>query len=238
MELSKKAAYLQGLIAGLKIDESEPTGQVIRFMADMLEEMADRIEDEESKLEAVIDYIDELEEGADPLDEIDTYEHDFDPLEYDSDDSSQRYAQLLDNITSDPDYTDSNEDIKDKSHLVGKLENIVQAEQESQDDDEEVKELTRRLEKAIGKRPDYEEDNEPKTVFAADNADELAFIDKLEQVLEQQTAEEQEIDSSEDNIFFMNCPVCKSEIEFTADDIYEGGGEFDCPACGNRIVFE
>ena len=41
MELNKKAAYLQGLVDGLGVDESTKEGKIIKAMAALLGEMAD-----------------------------------------------------------------------------------------------------------------------------------------------------------------------------------------------------
>ena len=43
MELNKKAAYLQGLVDGLGVDESTKEGKIIKAMAALLGEMADAI---------------------------------------------------------------------------------------------------------------------------------------------------------------------------------------------------
>ena len=40
MELSKKAAYLQGLVDGLGVDESTKEGKIIKAMSALLAEMA------------------------------------------------------------------------------------------------------------------------------------------------------------------------------------------------------
>ena len=49
MELSKKVAYLKGLMEGLKIDDSTNEGKILTIMADILDEMSATVED--------IDYI-------------------------------------------------------------------------------------------------------------------------------------------------------------------------------------
>ena len=40
MELSKKVAYLKGLMEGLKIDDSTNEGKILTIMADILDEMS------------------------------------------------------------------------------------------------------------------------------------------------------------------------------------------------------
>ena len=41
MELSNKAAYLQGLVDGLGVDESTKEGKIIKAMSALLAEMAE-----------------------------------------------------------------------------------------------------------------------------------------------------------------------------------------------------
>lgn len=44
MELNKKAAYLQGLVDGLGIDDTTKEGKIIKAMSALLGEMAEVIE--------------------------------------------------------------------------------------------------------------------------------------------------------------------------------------------------
>ena len=44
MELSKRAAYLQGLVDGLGVDESTKEGKIIKAMSALLAEMAEALE--------------------------------------------------------------------------------------------------------------------------------------------------------------------------------------------------
>jgi hypothetical protein len=61
MELSKKVGYIKGLMAGLKIDDSTPEGQVLAAMSDLLEEMAEEVEINSEIIDNVTAYIDDLE---------------------------------------------------------------------------------------------------------------------------------------------------------------------------------
>lgn len=242
MELSKKAAYLKGLMAGLKISGDTPEGQVLLYMGELLEQMADEIEENSHALNAVTDYIDELEDGGDPLDEIDTYEYGFDPEKgedgsdevdeetpetapekekpadigkkavpdktagaaHDKDEKNSKdkdlFSFLLDNITSDPNYTDG--EIDANSSLVESLKNMMSS---------------RSAEKP-----------EP----LADNSDDDGY--------EEYYGEDDDItDADEDDdpgemIFGMKCPFCHSDITFTEKDIKNS--EFECPVCGNRLT--
>ena len=68
MELSKKVGYIKGLMAGLKIDDSTPEGQVLAAMSDLLEEMAEEVEINSEIIDNVTAYIDDLEYCDDDCD--------------------------------------------------------------------------------------------------------------------------------------------------------------------------
>ena len=61
MELTNKAAYIKGLIDGMKIDDSTDQGRVLKAMAELLSEMA-------GDLEAVSEEVSETVELVDILD--------------------------------------------------------------------------------------------------------------------------------------------------------------------------
>lgn len=78
MGITEKAAYLQGLIKGLDIDESTKEGKLLVALVDVVGEMADSIADLE-------DVCDELDEVVDILDEdLGNLEQDF--YSFDEDD--------------------------------------------------------------------------------------------------------------------------------------------------------
>jgi chemotaxis protein histidine kinase CheA len=83
MELSKKVGYIKGLMAGLKIDDSTPEGQVLTAMSDLLEEMAEEIEINAEIIDNITAYIDEIEDQCDCLDDIYADEYDYDPFDED-----------------------------------------------------------------------------------------------------------------------------------------------------------
>lgn len=83
MELSKKVAYLKGLMDGLKIDESTNEGKILKLMADVLEDMADSIEDIATEVDETVDLVDAIDEDLGALEE-DFY--DLDDEEDDDDD--------------------------------------------------------------------------------------------------------------------------------------------------------
>jgi hypothetical protein len=70
MELSKKVGYIKGLMAGLKVDNSTPEGQILSAMSDLLEEMAEEIEINAEIIDNITAYIDEVEDQCDCLDDI------------------------------------------------------------------------------------------------------------------------------------------------------------------------
>ena len=80
MELNKKAAYLQGLVDGLGVDESTKEGKIIKAMAALLGEMADAIAAMDEDLTQAYDQINDLSEELEDL-EADLYEDDEDDEE-------------------------------------------------------------------------------------------------------------------------------------------------------------
>lgn len=69
MELSKKAAYLKGLMEGLKIDYSADYGKVLKAMADLLEEMAAAIEDVTVLADETVDVVDSISDDLSDLED-------------------------------------------------------------------------------------------------------------------------------------------------------------------------
>ena len=73
MELNKKAAYLQGLVDGLGIDDTTKEGRIIKAMSALLGEMADAIEGMDEDLSRAYDQINDLSDELEDL-EADLYE--------------------------------------------------------------------------------------------------------------------------------------------------------------------
>ena len=69
MELTKKVAYLKGLMDGLKIDDSTNEGKILKLMSEVLEEMADTIEDIASEVDQTVDLVDAIDEDLGMLEE-------------------------------------------------------------------------------------------------------------------------------------------------------------------------
>lgn len=83
MKLPEKAAYLKGLLEGLKLDTEKPEGKLISAIIDMLDDTAQTVADLEDVIDAISDELDTIE---DDLDEIEDYlldEEDYDEEEDD-----------------------------------------------------------------------------------------------------------------------------------------------------------
>lgn len=61
MNVSEKAAYLKGLMEGMKIDEDTKAGKLFGAIADLLEDLALSVEDLEDGQSYLEEYIDELD---------------------------------------------------------------------------------------------------------------------------------------------------------------------------------
>ena len=85
MELSNKAAYLQGLVDGLGVDESTKEGKIIKAMSALLAEMAEALEGLDEDLSRAYDQINDLSDELEDL-EADLYEDEDDEGEDDEDD--------------------------------------------------------------------------------------------------------------------------------------------------------
>jgi len=102
MELSKKAAYLQGLVDGLGVDESTKEGKIIKVMSALLAEMAEALEGMDEDLSRAYDQINDLSDELEDL-EADLYE-DEDEDEDDEDDEEDADDANDDDIASEPFY--------------------------------------------------------------------------------------------------------------------------------------
>ena len=104
MELNKKAAYLQGLVDGLGIDDTTKEGKIIKAMSALLGEMAEVIESVDEDLSRAYDQINDLSEELEDL-EADLYEdEDDDEDEDDEDDEEDADDANDDDIASEPFY--------------------------------------------------------------------------------------------------------------------------------------
>ena len=106
MELNKKAAYLQGLVDGLGIDESTKESRIIKAMSALLGEMADAIAGMDEDLTRAYDQINDLSEELEDL-EADLYEDEDageDEPEADEDSEADEDDANDDDIASEPFY--------------------------------------------------------------------------------------------------------------------------------------
>lgn len=106
MELSKRAAYLQGLVDGLGVDESTKEGKIIKAMSALLAEMAEALEGMDEDLSRAYDQINDLSDELEDL-EADLYEdEDDDEDEDDEDEDDEEDADDAndDDIASEPFY--------------------------------------------------------------------------------------------------------------------------------------
>ena len=85
MELNKMAAYLQGLVDGLGIDDTTKEGKIIKAMSALLGEMAEVIESVDEDLSRAYDQINDLNDELEDL-EADLYEEDEDGESEDAED--------------------------------------------------------------------------------------------------------------------------------------------------------
>ena len=104
MELSNKAAYLQGLVDGLGVDESTKEGKIIKAMSALLAEMAEALEGMDEDLSRAYDQINDLSDELEDL-EADLYEDEDDEEEDDDEDDDDE-----DEEDDDEDADDANDD--------------------------------------------------------------------------------------------------------------------------------
>ena len=104
MELNKKAAYLQGLVDGLGIDDTTKEGKIIKAMAALLGEMADAIAAMDEDLTCAYDQINDLSEELEDL-EADLYEEEDDEDDSDAEEETDEDDDANDDDTaSEPFY--------------------------------------------------------------------------------------------------------------------------------------
>ena len=96
MTISEKAAYLKGLMDGLKLDTEKAEGKMISAIVELLGDVTKRLHDVEETTIAISDELDEIEEDLDAiedyiLDEDDDDDFDFEDDDYDFDDENEDY---------------------------------------------------------------------------------------------------------------------------------------------------
>ena len=97
MTISEKAAYLKGLMDGLKLDTEKEEGKMIAAIVDLLGDVTKKLSDVEDTTIAISDELDEIEEDLDAIEDyiLDEEDEDWDD-DWDDDD--------------DEDYDDIDED--------------------------------------------------------------------------------------------------------------------------------
>ena len=100
MELNKKAAYLQGLVDGLGIDDTTKEGKIIKAMSALLGEMAEAIESVDEDLSRAYDQINDLSDELEDL-EADLYEEEDDEDDSDTEDEDTEEDDNDDDIASE-----------------------------------------------------------------------------------------------------------------------------------------
>ncbi len=104
MELSNKAAYLQGLVDGLGVDETTKEGKIIKAMSALLAEMAEALEGVDEDLSRAYDQINDLSDELEDL-EADLYEDEDDEEDDEEDDDEDE-----DDEDDEEDADDANDD--------------------------------------------------------------------------------------------------------------------------------
>ncbi|MBQ8623629.1 MAG: hypothetical protein IJ424_04535 [Oscillospiraceae bacterium] len=92
MNLTEKAAYLKGLMDGLKIDDSTNEGKVLLAMYDLLSELAESVDEIDQDVDDIVEFCNVLDEDLANIendlydDEDDDYDDDYCDDECDCDD--------------------------------------------------------------------------------------------------------------------------------------------------------
>ena len=70
MTINEKAAYLKGLMDGLKLDTEKSEGKMISAIVELLGDMAKKVTDIEDTTIAISDELDEIEEDLDAIEDF------------------------------------------------------------------------------------------------------------------------------------------------------------------------
>ena len=95
MTISEKAAYLKGLMDGLKLDTEKPEGQMISAIVELLGDVTRTLSDVQDTTIAISDELDEIEEDLDAIEDyiLDEDEDDYDDEDYDDDFDDDDYDE-------------------------------------------------------------------------------------------------------------------------------------------------
>ncbi len=86
MTISEKAAYLKGLMDGLKLDAETAEGKMICAIVELLGDVTKKVTDIEDTTIAISDELDEIEEDLDAIEDFIMDEEDDDSYDEDDDD--------------------------------------------------------------------------------------------------------------------------------------------------------
>jgi hypothetical protein len=79
MNISEKAAYIKGLMEGMKFNTETDEGKLIKNIVELLEDIALSVQDIEDETASMTDYIDELDHDlADLEEEVYSYSDEYD----------------------------------------------------------------------------------------------------------------------------------------------------------------
>lgn len=70
MKLTEKAAYIKGLMEGMKFDDNSDANKLLAKLAEIVDEMAHAIDELEAKTDRTNDYVDELDYDLGELEEL------------------------------------------------------------------------------------------------------------------------------------------------------------------------
>ena len=108
MTINEKAAYLKGLMEGLKLDTDKAEGKMIAAMVDLLGDLSKKLTNVEDTTIAISDELDEIEEDLDAIEDFIMDEDDDE--DYDEDDDFDDYE--------DDDYEDEGFDFGDEDTTI------------------------------------------------------------------------------------------------------------------------
>ena len=86
MNISEKAAYLKGLMDGLKLDTDSSEGKMISAIVDLLGDLTKTVSDVEETTIAISDELDEIEEDLDAIEDYILDEEDDEDDDYGDED--------------------------------------------------------------------------------------------------------------------------------------------------------
>ena len=101
MTISEKAAYLKGLMDGMKLSTDTDEGKVIAAIVDLLGDVTKKVSDIEETTIAISDELDEIEEDLDAIEDFIMAEDEDEDWEYDDEededwDEDEEYEEGFD----------------------------------------------------------------------------------------------------------------------------------------------